>query len=133
MSNTIKEKEHEYEHSLTAAVEVMTGLLRGGILTPESLALAALLAEERMHIPDGEDATGQRYLAERCKSERCRGHRITAWLVVDDESWLAVTGGTGGILCPACFDAEAQARGVRYTVKDFGVCTWMDSITEGPE
>ena len=78
----------------------------------------------------GRDFSGQTFFGERCKSERCRGHRVTAWMIVDDESWIAVVGGEAGILRPAYFDSEAQRLGIRYKIVESGICPWFDQVQE---
>lgn len=52
--------------------------------------------------------------------EWCKGcdRRVVVGFSVPDEDWEAVVGGEFNILCLACFDERAEAKGVRYTVLD---------------
>lgn len=77
-----------------------------------------------MMLDDGKDDLGLPWLAERCKSDRCKGRRVTVGFSVSDEDWKAVVGETESILCLSCFDEIAQMRGVTYTILGLFPVTW---------
>jgi len=70
----------------------------------------------------------------RWRGEVCKncGRRNVIGFVVDDEVWADVTVGfpfppdAAPVLCPACFDELAEARGVRYEFKAVYPVTWND-------
>lgn len=78
-----------------------------------------------LSLPDGVDSTGMTWPGERCKGELCRGRRCVVTIVVRDEDWNAVVDGEG-ILCPVCFDIEAQRRGVKYEILSTNVVKWHE-------
>jgi hypothetical protein len=47
------------------------------------------------------------------RCQKCVGVNPVWW--VEDEVWNAVMGSAAGILCPACFIAEAELKGIGRT------------------
>jgi hypothetical protein len=73
---------------------------------------------------------GESWPGEWCK--RC-DRRNNVGFSVGDETWSAVVRGRWNVLCPACFDEEAEAAGVRYSFAAPGgelwpVLSWSDWI-----
>lgn len=45
---------------------------------------------------------------------------------VSDDVWQAVTRGRWDVLCPGCFDREAQAAGIEYKFEELFPVTWHE-------
>ena len=56
---------------------------------------------------------------------RCDRRNIAAWAVIND-LWDAVVKGRWNVLCPTCFDEEAQAAGVSYYFSEGSMLSWSD-------
>lgn len=58
------------------------------------------------------------------------GRRNNVGYEVPDDIWMAVAGDEDIVLCPACFDKEAQKKGVPYRASNLCFVTWNEGITE---
>jgi hypothetical protein len=57
---------------------------------------------------------------------RCNRRNVVAWDVFD-AVWIAVVRGRWNVLCPTCFDEEAQIAGVPYhSNPGTELITWSD-------
>jgi hypothetical protein len=56
-----------------------------------------------------------------CK--RCWRRNVVGFHV-DDATWNAVSRGRWNVLCPTCFDEEAEAAGVRYRFGEVHPVSW---------
>lgn len=64
-----------------------------------------------------------------CKRCDCRN---TIGFDVPDEIWSAVSRGRWNVLCPTCFDVEAEAAGVAYRFTGVWPVSWSSWAT-GPD
>jgi len=76
----------------------------------------------------GKDRYGAVWSFERCKAPHCKGRRNIIGFHVPDEIWNAVVPKGINIVCLACFDEMAQAKGIKYqsVLKVFPPVTWED-------
>jgi hypothetical protein len=92
----------------------------------EPVECAALL-EELTAITDV-NKPGESWPGEWCK--RCdRRNNVGFWL--SDDVWNAVVRGRWNVLCPTCFDEEAEAAGIKYSFNSphttiWPVLSWSD-------
>lgn len=63
-------------------------------------------------------------VCKRCFRRNCVGYDVS------DQDWNDVSRGRWNVLCLACFDEEAQAFGIAYTVKNTWLVSWVDSYEE---
>lgn len=68
---------------------------------------------------------GQPWDAEVCK--RCNRRNVIGF-TVPDEIWSAVVRDRWNVLCPTCFDEEAQAANVRYSFSQLWPVTWQEAV-----
>jgi seryl-tRNA synthetase len=59
---------------------------------------------------------------------RC-GRRNVIGFDVTNEVWLAVVRGRWNVVCPTCFDVEAEHTGVRYRFGATWPVSWSDWST----
>lgn len=84
------------------------------------LTLIRAAASPRVEEQDG-------WPGEWCK--RCNRRNVIGFSVLDD-IWDAVVRERWNVLCPACFDEEAQAAGVAYKLTEAWPITWSDWLAE---
>lgn len=55
------------------------------------------------------------------------GRRNNIGYSVPDDIWLSVVGDESIVVCPTCFDEEAQLKGIKYTATDLCFITWGEN------
>lgn len=63
----------------------------------------------------------RRWPGEVCK--RCHRRNVIGF-VVPDETWQTVVKNRWNVLCPTCFDEEAEACGIAYTLSEVYPVSW---------
>lgn len=59
-------------------------------------------------------------VCKRCLRRNCIGFQVS------DEIWNEVAGGRWNVLCPTCFDEEAELAGVAYRLEQVWPASWSD-------
>jgi hypothetical protein len=57
---------------------------------------------------------------------RCARRNPISFHVEPEEAWKVVVLNRWRVLCPSCFDAEAEKAGVRYSFKDLEGQSWSE-------
>jgi hypothetical protein len=57
---------------------------------------------------------------------KCRRRNPVRFAVTPEEAYRAVVLNRWRIICPSCFDAEAEKAGVRYSFADLDGVSWSD-------
>ena len=57
---------------------------------------------------------------------KCARRNPISYRVDPEEAWKVVVLNRWRILCPSCFDMEAEKAGVRYSFKDLDGQSWSD-------
>jgi hypothetical protein len=57
---------------------------------------------------------------------KCKGRNPVGFTVTPEEAFRAVVLNRWRIICPACFDAEAEKAGIRYSFGRLDGVSWSD-------
>jgi hypothetical protein len=57
---------------------------------------------------------------------KCKRRHNVRFDVVPEEAWRTVVLNRWRVLCPQCFDAEAQIAGIRYSFTGIEGTSWSD-------
>lgn len=69
----------------------------------------------------------QRYIlamAEHC--QKCNRRNVVTFTVEPEEAWRTVVLNRWRVICPSCFDQEAERAGVRYSFANLEGMSWSD-------
>jgi hypothetical protein len=58
--------------------------------------------------------------------QKCARRNVVTFTVEPEEAWRTVVLNRWRILCPSCFDAEAEKASVKYTFTNLEAMSWSD-------
>ena len=78
----------------------------------------------RHRIRDRDRGAAMNWTGETCG--KCKRRHNIRFTVDPEEAWRTVVLNRWKVLCPACFDLEAEAAGVDYSFKELEGMSWSD-------